>query len=103
MSVDSRKLFVKDLEEDFVNSNPDFKILYDFLLNGPIGTVNVKIGDRVTTDKTSALNSRKIEAIDGSLVTLDDSTVIDLSKEDLYKLEDQPIACVKPINIKYGK
>jgi hypothetical protein len=39
----------------------------------------------------------------GSLVILEDNTQIDITKQSLYKKEDNNIACPKTINIAYGK
>lgn len=102
MPAENRLRFLRNLSDEIIN-NEDFKPFYEFMSQGPIGTVNVNIGDLVSLNETNFTAPIRVANIMGSLVILEDNTQIDITKQSLYKKEDNNIACPKTINIAYGK
>ena len=75
--------------------------LLEFLKNGPLKSLNIAVGDRVSLSGTVLNQIKTVKAINGSQVTLDDDTVIDLNTTSLFKAEDyKPISCVHKIELK---
>jgi hypothetical protein len=66
--------------------------------------LNVAIGDTVAFNSTEGSDTYSVSAINGTQVTLDDNTVVDVNQHSLYKVEeDNTINCPKNIiKIKYG-
>ena len=91
-----------NIDPDLIEQDENLKALYQFLNFGVESSVNVKVGDRVTTG-TDMSRAIAVAEVNGTLITLSDGTVLDVSKDSIFKAEDQTIECPKTINISYGK
>ena len=83
----------------------DFPASFRNHLTSTLGaSVNVAVGDKVSLNEGSYDDVKTVKEIAGSLVTLNDDTVIDVSTNTLFKLDEMvTIDCVKQIRISYGK
>ena len=91
-----------NIDSDLIEQDDNLKALHQFLTFGVGSSVNVKVGDRVTTG-TDMSKAIAVAEVNGTLITLSDGTVLDVSKDSIFKAEDQTIECPKTINISYGK
>lgn len=79
------------------------KQVYDYLSNNTTSTLDLSIGTLVSTNDTDFTQAKHVKDIQGNMVYLEDDSVIDITKQELYKKEDELIECPKFINIPYGK
>jgi hypothetical protein len=77
-------------------------IFYNFLKNGPVQTININVGDRVSLSDTTFVPNKVVDKINGNLITFTDGTSVDLETDPLFKADKKVIDCVKYITIPYG-
>ena len=78
--------------------------LINFMQHGSASNINISIGDVVIKDTNSPTVTNTVKQIDGNIITLDDNTEIDISKDGLFKPSDYKITlCTKYFNIRYGR
>lgn len=92
--------------EMFAETNPDFKVLIDFIKNGSTNTVNVNIGEEIVRDDNS---NWTVLDINGTNVTIqrtdtniDVQEIVDVTKVNLFKKDKQFQDCTTPIILSYG-
>ena len=103
LSYDSnqRAQYVIQMNDDLKKEDA-IKNFINYINNSAL--INIQIGDRVSRSDSDLSGSTKVIAINGTMLTLEDTTVVDITKESLFKIEDdQTINCPKVINISYGK
>ena len=83
--------------------NQNMLMFYNFLKNGPVQTININIGDRVSLSDTTFVPNKVVDKINGNLITFTDGTSVDLETDPLFKADKKVIDCVKYITIPYGK
>lgn len=100
-----RKQLGRWIDEE-LKSDDAIKAFINYINSGNSVITNIAVGDRVSRSDSDLSGSTKVSAISdsGTEITLEDSTVVDITKESLFKIEDnQTINCPKVINISYGK
>lgn len=102
LNLDKMRLshLISDLDESVCLLNSDYAALYDFLSRYTISLLNVK--DRVSLSRHNYTADRVVAKIEGSNVTLDDGSVIDLRESSLYKERTTRASCVYMISIPYA-
>ena len=90
----------------FAETNPDFKVLTDFIQNGGINTVNVKVNEEIVMEDNS---NWTVLDINGTNVTIqrtdtnvDVQEIVDVTKVNLFKKDKQFQDCTTPIILSYG-
>lgn len=92
--------------DEELKSDEIIKAFINYINSGNSVITNITVGDRVSRSDSDLSGSTRVAAISdsGTEITLEDSTVVDITKESLFKIEDnQTINCPKVINISYGK
>lgn len=98
-----RTLLIRQLDDDVRSLDDSIEQLYKYLTGGATGTINVKPGDSVSRSDSDFTGRSRVQAINGTQVILEDSTVVDITNESLFKLEDdRTINCPKTIRVTYG-
>lgn len=96
-----RAQYVRQMHNDLKKEDA-IKNFINYINNSAL--INIQIGDRVSRSDSDLSGSTKVVEINGTMLTLEDTTVVDITKESLFKIEDdQTINCPKVINISYGK
>ena len=102
-STDDTYMIVGDM---FAETNPDFKVLIDFIKNGGTNTVNVKVGEEVVKEDNS---NWAVLDINGTNVTIqrtdtniDEQEIVDVTNINLFKKDKQFQDCTTPIILSYG-
>lgn len=100
---DQRAQYIRWIDKE-LESEDVIKNFIDYISNNNSALINIHIGDRVSRSNSDLSGSTKVAEINGTILTLEDTTVVDITKESLFKIEDdQTINCPKVINISYGK
>jgi hypothetical protein len=86
----------KAIELSRIDTEP-FKKLFNYLSNNPSlnDNINIKIGDTLTDSEGNKLG--KVEIINDNVITLDNSSIVDLNLQEVYKLEHDSIMCTNTI------
>lgn len=94
------RMVIATSDEDLVNA---LNTVINYI-DSATSDLNVAIGDIVAFNSTEGSDTYSVSAINGTQVTLDDNTVVDVNQHSLYKVEeDNTINCPKNIiKIKYG-
>ena len=96
-----RAQYIRWMDDDLKKEDA-IKNFINYINNSAL--INIQIGDRVSRSDSDLSGSTKVSEINGTMLTLEDTTVVDITKESLFKIEDdQTINCPKVINISYGK
>ena len=101
--VANMPLNIRNLIKSYIDKDENVKKLFEAASGNLGGQVNIRIGDKVLKDPNNLTATSTVLQVNGSLVTLDSNEVIDVTKETLYKKEDNNIMCPKTISIAYGK
>lgn len=96
LSNDDKDGYINRLKR--LEQKDGIKALIDYLEASKGSIINVKVGDKISRNGSIYT----VKDINGNNITLHDDSIVDITKEDIYKIDKKPIKCNTNLKVYVG-